>query len=290
MVLVVLECLEDPASVNIAEKLRARLRFVKTDFVFDGHSVRRCADLESVVMAKISTMHVTREHVGEQLAEQLGQRVEGIVFASRHRAASGKPALTVHPIGNPAAAEFGGLPRTLAPCMPRFQTLCLRALKQEAEARRLPFETTFESTHHGPYTAAPSTFVEVGSGEADWPNPDAGDAVAAAIARALRLAREPARSAPVLVCFGGGHYAPRFTELALQSDVFIGHMLADHHFEPGLKPDVVKEAIAKTPGATHVYFHRKAIPREGVEAVTEVARSLGLPVAEGQKAFPALPA
>ena len=288
MTVVLLECREDNASENIVARLREMTRWRETGLVFDGLPVYESLDLKDVKLAGLTKMHITWEHVGERLSDALG-KPEGIVFASRHRAASGKPALTVHPIGNPSSAEFGGLPNTLVPAMAAFQTECLRALRGEVERRKLPFEATFEATHHGPYTAVPSVFVEVGSTEGDWPNPTAGEAVASAILEALRRTRTgPAK--PILACFGGSHYPARFTEFALQSDVHIGHMITEPHLEAPNVDAKVREAIAKTPGATHVYWHKKAIPKPAVEAVKRVAAELGLQVAEGQRAFPVVAA
>lgn len=279
MTLVLLECREDSASRNIVARLREMTRWRETGLVFDGLPVFESQDLNDVKLASLTKMHITWEHVGERLTDALG-KTEGIIFASRHRAASGKAALTVHPIGNPSGAEFGGLPNTLVPAMPAFQTECLRALRGETERTKLAFEATFEATHHGPYTGTPSTFVEVGSGEADWPNPKAGDAVAGAIVEGIKRTRAgPAK--PILACFGGSHYPARFTEFALQSDVHIGHMIAEPHLEGANVEEKVREAVAKTPGVTHLYWHKKAIPKSAIEAIKAVAAEKRLQVAEG---------
>src|SRR3990172_1758937 len=45
-------------------------------------------------------------------------RPEAVIYASRHRSAAGRKALTVHPIGNFAAADFGGGPGQLPPPPP----------------------------------------------------------------------------------------------------------------------------------------------------------------------------
>jgi D-aminoacyl-tRNA deacylase len=73
-------------------------------------------------------------------------------------------------------------------------------------------------------------FVEVGSSEREWEDPDA----ARAVARALLDLRGVDPDAPPengtrrhLVGVGGGHYAPRFERVVRETDWAVGHVLAD---------------------------------------------------------------
>src|SRR5581483_1221194 len=155
-------------------------------------------------------LHIHAEGVDEEL-RRAGLSFGPILFASRHRAQSGKPALTVHPIGNWGPdASVGGRPRTLAGTAPILMGRVLRAL--HAQARGLKHEVTFEATHHGPWLAkSPAMFVEIGTDEAAWSDPVLGERVG----RAMLAAAQPSSGdeAPILLAMGGSHYAPKATDL-----------------------------------------------------------------------------
>ena len=42
---------------------------------------------------------------------------------------------------------------------------------------------------------------------------------------------------PVLITLGGGHYAPKANKLALEANVWLGHMLANHSLPFGTQED-----------------------------------------------------
>src|SRR4030042_2939151 len=105
---------EDNASMNI----RARL-LEKQDWdekgLFAGHPVLFKDDFTMVQANKI---HLDEDYVDDRVSHALGISPEGVIFASRHRAESRIPTLTVHPIGNYSSADFGGKPGTLNPSSP----------------------------------------------------------------------------------------------------------------------------------------------------------------------------
>ena len=130
--------------------------------------------------------------------------VDEVIFLSRHAAESGRPCLTVHPIGTPSTARadperFGGRPGRCPPPNLRMASL-LRRVKAHAESTGLlltkkkgggggkekkeeneeeeeeeneGFEVSPEATHHGPWLEVPACFVEIGSREGDWGRKDA---------------------------------------------------------------------------------------------------------------------
>jgi len=198
-------------------------------------------------------------------------RPEAVIYASRHRSAAGRKALTVHPIGNFAAADFGGRPGQLPPSAPALQSALLRALREAATG--LPREVSFECTHHGPWLDTPACYIEVGSDESGWQDADA----AAAVARAILTARQEPR--PVAVGFGGGHYVPRFTDLAVKGRYDFGHMAASWALE-AVGPRAVDMAMAATPGATHAVFQTRSAEREATADVLARARDRGLVVVQ----------
>jgi D-aminoacyl-tRNA deacylase len=225
----------DPASVHIAQHLRAELGD-------DLRSVdRRHADAPStgaaghradgVVLRYFEPMHLDLVDVAAAF-----ENPTLVAVASKHAGETG-PLLTAHHTGNFGPAEHGGEPRSLARAAPNALATARAALDEHAPA---DYDVGIEATHHGPTAVgAPSLFVELGSGPDQWRDPDAARAVARAIL-ALRDVRpdrpregtEDTRTAPNarrrhLVGFGGGHYAPRFDRVLRETDWAVGHVAPD---------------------------------------------------------------
>jgi len=190
----------DEASRNQRDALLA-LASWKSDAAFGGRTSWRWRD---TVIVTIPEHHLYRDHLDRALEGAFGEPVDLVVYLSKHVSESRRPSLTVHPIGNPRGAEFGGQPETLVPSAPRWMTAALRGLRKEAKG--LPYNVTFEATHHGPYLTKPTFYIEQGSTETEW----ADLAASRAIARVL-LALEQV-DAPIAIGLGGGHYVPRHTD------------------------------------------------------------------------------
>jgi D-aminoacyl-tRNA deacylase len=152
-----------------------------------------------------------------------------LVFASRHSGDTG-PLLTAHHTGNVGPTVHGGADHSLATACPN----ALRAVFEALDSHAPPdYDVGIECTHHGPsVVGAPSMFVEVGSDEPQWDDPDA----ARAVARAILDLRGVTPHCPTengderrrqLVGIGGGHYAPRFTRILEETDWAVGHVLPD---------------------------------------------------------------
>lgn len=204
-----------------------------------------------------------------------------IIYLSRHAAASGKPSLTIHPIGNPGQplpaagadsterAEHGGIPGKCVPPSPRMAPLfrsLYAAVKDDAGLAE-EFEVTLEATHHGPWHAngVPCCFVEIGSKDEDWGREDAAEVWAGVLERSLGLAlpgkgsgggsdqaTSPAKPKAMVVGLGGGHYVPKMNDLLRhRDDVLIGHMCAGYCFNgaPEEWQAGVLEAVAASKAA-----------------------------------------
>ena len=172
-----------------------------------------------------------------------GEIVSEVIFPSRHAAASGKPSLTLHPIGVPhlprgTKAQYGGKSGYAPPPSTRLASWW-KKLTNSVNGTSLAdrFELTLEVTHHGPWLEVPALFIEIGSTEAIWPDEEAAEHLAGIIAEGLGLdgtkqdgVWDPVEHSGefVLVTLGGGHYAPRANKLALLDGVWLGHMLATY--------------------------------------------------------------
>ncbi|MFC7044994.1 D-aminoacyl-tRNA deacylase [Halobacteriaceae archaeon GCM10025711] len=169
---------------------------------------------------------------------------ELVVFASRHAGETG-PLLTAHFTGNFGSADLGGDPNTLPRAAPNAQKQVLAALEAHAPDG---YETGLEGTHHGPTTVgAPSLFVEVGSDEEQWADPDGARAVARAILDLEGVAPDGDRH---LVGFGSGHYVPRPTRIVRETDWAFGHVATDWALaelgDPADHRDVLDQAFRQS--------------------------------------------
>ena len=253
----------DEASLSQRDELLG-IESWKDEDPFGGRPSWRLRDL---VLLTIPEPHLHRDHLDRDLESGFQEPADLVVYLSKHRSESGRPSLTVHPIGNPGAAEFGGQPQTLVPSAPRWMTSALRSLRQAGG--HLGYEVTFEATHHGPYLTSPTFYIEQGSTEREWRDREA----SRVIGRVL-LGLQPV-DAPIAIGIGGGHYVPRHTDLALRRRIAFGHLLATYALTSS-SLDLLDQAIERTEGATLAYLHRKALAKPEVRAIEKRLESLGL--------------
>jgi D-aminoacyl-tRNA deacylase len=146
-------------------------------------------------------------------------------------------------------------------------TSALRSLASNAKG--LEWDVSFETTHHGPSVNSPVFYIEIGSYEELWDRKDAAEAIAKSI---MSVKDE---GYPSVVCVGGGHYAPRFTEVALSRKVSVGHMAANYALDH-ITEDMVDQMAELSGGAKKVYFHRKGMPKPAYRNLRERFESHGI--------------
>lgn len=254
---------EDNASMNIRARLLEKPGWVESG-AFGSHEVMRRGDF---LMVQVDRIHLDEDFIDDRVSQALGVPVDVLIFASRHRAESRIPTLTVHPIGNFSSADFGGRSGTLCKTAPGLMTSALRALAMHSQG--MGFSVSFETTHHGPIVNAPAFYIEIGSYEELWGREDA----AKAIAESILEIHDP--EYPVVVGAGGGHYAPRFTDVAISKKVSLGHMAANYAVE-SLNEDMIGQMAAKSESAKFVYFHKKAMSKPVYRELRERFTSCGL--------------
>jgi len=253
---------EDPASMNIRARLLERSGWSERG-TFNNHPVLLKDDFR---MIQVDRIHLDEDYIDDRVTKDQGEPVDVVIFASRHRAESRIPTLTVHPIGNYGSADFGGRPGTLCRTSPHLMTSALRNLAEKA--RGIGFSISFETTHHGPVVNSPAFYIEIGSYEELWGREDAAEA----IAESILTAKE--ESHRIVLGVGGGHYAPRFTEIALNRKVSLGHMAANYALE-ALTPDMIAQMSEKSGGAKSVYFHKKGMAKPAYRGLRERFASCG---------------
>ncbi|MBX0321658.1 hypothetical protein EGH21_01310 [Halomicroarcula sp. F13] len=214
----------DEASTHVGEHLLELEAWSETtdDGRPDGEGGGTVYRTEGAELREFDALHLELDGVAEAFDDP-----DCLAFASRH-AGETDELLTAHHTGNFGAAEFGGEAGQFARACPNAHRAVVHALTEHAPD---DYEVGMECTHHGPTdVGVPSMFVEVGSAEAQWRDPDAARAVAQAILDVRGVAADAPRENGTrrhLVGFGGGHYAPRFERVVRETDWSVGHVAAD---------------------------------------------------------------
>jgi D-tyrosyl-tRNA(Tyr) deacylase len=235
----------DPVARAVAAQLGTT---IASEHRVDGVALRSARE-------GVGVLHRSGLHIRDDLLYVPGRSPEDpaptLVFPSVHRSESSTPALTVHPLGNPGpSADVGGRPETLVLTDPLLMTDALRRTSEVGA--KLGWRVSFEATHHGPWLRQPAFFVEIGAVPHDAPPADAVREFASFLVELHRDDRDS-----VAVGVGGGHYAPRFTELALKRRWAFGHLLPRHALAH-LSSDGLAEAFRATPGAKGILYQRSA--------------------------------
>ena len=229
----------DIASYNQAKYLLAKFPWEEIDSV-EGKSAYR---YNNVRMWMFEGGILYEDDIDKRWHNHTGELVSEVIFPSRHAAASGKPSLTLHPIGVPhlmkdEIPQFGGRSGYAAPPSTRLSSWW-KMLQNYVEGTELidQFELTLEVTHHGPWLEVPALFIEIGSTEKTWPHEGAAELLANIISDGMGFLdgnniglwnSNDNAGELVLVTLGGGHYAPRANKLASMNGVWLGHMLATY--------------------------------------------------------------
>ncbi|KAJ6831329.1 D-aminoacyl-tRNA deacylase [Iris pallida] len=241
MVTLVVATTSDPASVGPASALLAMPGWSPGPAGLAGAGADSYAN-GSVRLLRHGQSIVAEDDLDRRWTAATGEEVSEVIFLSRHAAASGVPALTVHPIGVPHLRDDetppqGGRPGWAGQPSPRIGPW-IRLLKEIAKGHGLvpEFEITLEATHHGPVVNTPTMFLEIGSTEEYWGRQDAAQAIALLLWKGLGLEggegignwyRNNGRN-KVLLGIGGGHYVPRHMDIVMKDGVWVGHLLSGY--------------------------------------------------------------
>ena len=258
---------EDIASMNIRDKLLNMAQW-KDIGKFDGSPVLAHGNYHMILIQEI---HLYWENIDIAVEKATGNSYECFIFASRHRSQSGLRTLTVHALGNYGTADFGGEPGTIVPTHPKLMTKALLLLQKHAFD--LNFGISFETTHHGPYLATPTFFIEIGSDENAWPEPEPAKRIAKVI---LELAESNLTDDDgIVIGVGGGHYAPRHTDLIVRMKASMGHMIPNYAIEH-LDSQMIAQVKEKSQEASMVYFHKKFAKAELRNKLKELFEEQGI--------------
>ena len=199
---------DDPAGHNMA-------KFISHEMEKDGELYRG----KSFDLVIIPTPAISADWLEEKY------HYDGFVFLSKHAAESGVLALTCHSTGNFSEAKFGGNDRQVAIPHPSIQKQYLQTL-WENKTNFSDFQITIEATHHGPTALnKPALFIEIGTTEKQWTNPELCNSVAKHVVQVMNGKQ---KSYPVALCFGGTHYPEKFTKELLEGEHALGTVVPKH--------------------------------------------------------------
>lgn len=267
MILVVCSVL-DAAGMNISERLREIIDFKEAEAKDreDRRWVGKIAEKEVLLVHR-------REDILYCNDLEKFHRPELIIFASRHSSATGEKTLTAHIPGNFGEAKYGGFPRSLSIAPSHHLKAALLKLYETKNKLELNYEVSQEQTHHGPTPLCPSFFIEIGSSEKQWKDENAGSAIAQAIIYVLHLERKDWH---IAAGFGGGHYAPKFSEINLKTDTAVGH-IASKYAVPLLDDFMLKQIVSRTLGKLNSFIiDWKGIKSEERSRIIQFAENNGI--------------
>ena len=172
-----------------------------------------------------------------------------LIFASRHRSETERPAFLVHTTGNWAdKADFGGNPRELSTASALLLKAGLLSLIEQAKTSSYSnFSLDIEVSHHGPTTLEkPLIFMELGSSEKEWVIDDAGKVVSSAVINTVLkyLELQKQKEIKIGIGFGGMHYAPQFKKLIMNKNIAVS-FICPKYFVQKLNRDMIEQMINK---------------------------------------------
>ncbi len=259
---------QDPAGVNIKNRLVEDFHFQPSEETLHGLPIYQ---LGAVKLVGVQS-HIIE---AEDLAEVF--KPEYAIFASKHVSESGEQAFTTHTPGLTHEYANHEIPQPLLGwAYPQKMKAALLHLTQNRERYDLDgYKVSFEATHHGPVNLPfPVTFVEIGSREENWQDPVAGRLAAEAIlsATSSEITDEGA------VGFGGGHYAPKHTQITLEEKIAVGHTIPKYAL-PEFDEKLFEAAVEKTMGGCKkVVIDWKGVRGEIRRSVEAAASTRGLEV------------
>ncbi len=281
MTVLIVSSAEDPASTHIKNSLLEQTAWEENG-IFYNTPVYRHTSVKNLVMVTIPDKKIRHENIDQETQDHLRINPDIAIFLSRHRSKTGEPTLTVHPIGNFSDAQFGGQPKTLVPAAPKTMAYLLRLIKKNLQSTDLAYKVCYEVTHHGPFLRIPTLFVEVGSTELQWQQKEPASIIATSLLEMLptfQCDEDFPKDIPVLLGIGGGHYAPRFTDIAFQKKVAFGHMIPTYKIDEGtIDDDILEKTIQATPDLTGAYLHKKDLKKSQVTNYRNWFEKKGIPI------------
>jgi D-tyrosyl-tRNA(Tyr) deacylase len=263
----------DYAGLNIKEKLMSLLSFKETGAEYGGYPVlEHKNDANYIRIYTSPTRCVNDEHIDDKIN---WPECELLIYPITHRSEAGTPSLTAHAPGNWGKAELGGEDRKLC----RTDANMIKAMVQRLHeyGEHTGHEITMECTHHGPYVKLPIVFIEIGSQEEHWQDPELGMIVAKALQFVLTT---PLSKNKIAFGIGGTHYCSNLRRIVIEKDIAVGHVCPKYALKD-LDEDMIKQAM-ETSGAEFVILDWKGMGDQR-ERIVGVLDELGIEYFKAEK-------
>ena len=223
---------KDIAGLNIKDSLLNLYDFKETGEKYGNNSIFQLN--KNIKLYTTEKDSIYCENIDKEIEADL------FIFATKHKATSKIPSLSVHTQGNWSKAEFGGRNRQV--CIAPACYLKQGLIKLNELGKQTDFEIIQECTHHGPYLEKPSMFIEIGSSEEQWKRKDAADIIAKTI---YHLVTNEPKQCKTAFGIGGLHHTPNFKKIILNSDIALGHVCPKYMLQ-SLDKVMIKQALEKT--------------------------------------------
>ncbi len=281
MAVIIVSSIKDSASTNIKKRLLEQTTWIEKGS-FNNLPVYEHSTMKDIKIITITDRKIRHENLDKEIKQKLGIEPKQVIFISRHTSKMKKPTLTVHPLGNFGEAKFGGKSRTLVQPAPKLMTHLLRLIKKNLQSTNLSYHVCYEVTHHGPYLEVPTIFAEVGSTEEEWIKKGPAKIIAKSILELLEefhYEDDFSDDIPVLVGVGGGHYAPRFTDVVFEKKASFGHMIPSYQIDTdNFSSEMFNKALESTHNVAAVYFDKKALKKSQITDFKNWFQNRGIPV------------
>ena len=222
---------EDPASINVLNNLKKKFEFKILD--------QKEYDLYIIKTLNVLAFVIEEDIVDARSLEGVNIPATRLIFVSRHKSESKLPAFLVH---FPGLWNKKSRPRlSIADaCMAKkLITLLYKIDKQPPYNEWL---INLEATHHGPIDVkVPISFIEIGSGPEEWEDETAGKILMQVLVKAVKEESQ----CESIVGYGGPHYAPQFTKIAINTNFGVGHIMPKYAFNQS-SDDAILEAVERT--------------------------------------------
>lgn len=248
---------KDPASLNIKKHL-LEYDFKETTEFYENNKVFILEnDCFVLYLYTIKNESVFFEEVNSLESDFF-------IFPSKHSSSQSVPSLTLHVTGNWKTAEHGGKDKELSVSWVPFLKEGFIELNRYNKILNLnenKIQITMEVTHHGPLVKKPHAYIEIGSSEKEWKNPEYGKIIADTIITTLNkiLSKDYIFKYKVAVGIGGPHYCNNMIKVQLSEEYALSHICPKHYVDY-IDHSLIKKAIENSyPKADLVILDWKGI-------------------------------
>jgi D-tyrosyl-tRNA(Tyr) deacylase len=234
----------DVASMNVFEQLKKQ-NWQQASQQFHNYPIYT-QKFSNVAATLITTdkRSINCEHIDEEL-KSIVEKIDAIIFITKHDSKSGRPSFSVHTQGNWSTADLGGIQYDIANCPVILKhTLYLELRKNNTLSE---FEVVNECTHHGPSLKTPSMFIEIGSKLEQWQRQDAGQIMTLSIIAGLNkyTGENNPKNKPIIVGLGGTHTCSNYARLIDEDKAILSHVCPEYAID-GLTKEMISQAIQKS--------------------------------------------